>query len=218
MDHALLMDRIYGVQRYFYDYTRKFCLLGRDSLLRMMNPRPDEQILEIGCGTGRNLAELSRLFPGVRLFGLDVSEVMLDYARRKNLSDLPDVSLARGEAEKLSYDKTFGLDRPFDHVFFSYSLSMIPDWETALQAAVSSLAPGGSLYIVDFGGQHGWPDWVRGLLIRWLALFHVRPEPGIPARLESWSESGFGRLETINILGGYAFIACLSGIGGTDIV
>ena len=58
------MDKMYRRQRYFYDLTRKYYLLGRDRLLEKINVRAGENILEIGCGTGRNLIILAKKFPG----------------------------------------------------------------------------------------------------------------------------------------------------------
>ncbi|MFH1138824.1 MAG: class I SAM-dependent methyltransferase [Pseudomonadota bacterium] len=207
------MDRIYRPQRYIYDFTRKIFLPGRDLLLGKMNLQPGERVLEVGCGTGRNLIELSRLYPGVLLFGLDISEVMLELAREKTKSSRCAAVLARGSAENFSLWETFGLDRPFDRIFFSYSLSMIPDWDAALTSAGLALRPGGGLYVVDFGSLTGWPGGAGRLLRWWLGLFRVRPEPGVPARLRAWSEAGRGRLETLDILGGYAFFAGLTGFG-----
>lgn len=49
------MDDIYRIQRHFYDFTRKPYLLGRDVLIRELDLSADETVLEIGCGTARNL-------------------------------------------------------------------------------------------------------------------------------------------------------------------
>ena len=77
------MDSTYRVQRYFYDVTRKYYLLGRDRLLREMNVQPGETVLEVGCGTGRNLIILARRHPDARFFGLDASASMLETAEWK---------------------------------------------------------------------------------------------------------------------------------------
>ena len=50
-----LMDRIYRRQRHVYDVTRKYYLLGRDALIDRLEPPVDGRVLEIGCGTARNL-------------------------------------------------------------------------------------------------------------------------------------------------------------------
>ncbi|NOT46792.1 MAG: methyltransferase type 12, partial [Acidobacteria bacterium] len=63
------MDRMYRLQRYFYDITRKYYLLGRDQLLKQMDVQPGEHVLEVGCGTARNLIVLSRHQPQAHLYG-----------------------------------------------------------------------------------------------------------------------------------------------------
>ena len=63
------MDRMYHLQRHFYDATRKYYLLGRDQLLRELNVRPGETVLEVGCGTGRNLVILAKRLDQPYRFG-----------------------------------------------------------------------------------------------------------------------------------------------------
>ena len=68
-DHRAHMDGIYRYQRYVYDATRKYYLLGRDRMLDDLQPPADGSILEIGCGTGRNLVLAARRYPIARLYG-----------------------------------------------------------------------------------------------------------------------------------------------------
>ena len=37
-------------------------------------------MLELGCGTGRNIVLAARLYPAARFFGLDISAAMLETA------------------------------------------------------------------------------------------------------------------------------------------
>ena len=83
-DAALLMDRMYRRQRHIYDATRKFYLLGRDDAIAALAPGPGEAVLEIGCGTGRNLIAVARRFPQAQVFGLDVSSEMLGARARRS--------------------------------------------------------------------------------------------------------------------------------------
>src|SRR5271156_6465116 len=76
-DAAALMDRMYCRQRHIYDLSRKFYLLRRDEAIARLRPAPGDNVLEIGCGTGRHLVMLARAYPEARLFGLDVSQEML---------------------------------------------------------------------------------------------------------------------------------------------
>lgn len=173
---ALVMDRIYRHQRHLYDATRKYYLLGRDRLITDLQPPEGGTVLEVGCGTGRNLIAAARAYPNARLHGLDVSALMLESAaagiERAGLA--PRIRLAQADAAAFSPAPLFGLPG-FDRVFFSYSLSMIPDWERAIEAALAATAPGGRLHLVDFGRQEGLPAAFRALLYAWLRRFHVAP-------------------------------------------
>ena len=115
-DHQSLMDRVYRYQRYLYDFTRKYYLFGRDSLIRGLALAPGERLVEIGCGTGRNLIAIARAHPEVRLFGLDASAAMLETAasqlRRAGLDHR--ITLAQGLAEEFS-PATFGQDGFREH-------------------------------------------------------------------------------------------------------
>ena len=57
------MDRVYRYQRYIYDFTRKYYLFGRDRLIRELALKPGERVVEIGCGTARNLIRMARPTP-----------------------------------------------------------------------------------------------------------------------------------------------------------
>jgi S-adenosylmethionine-diacylgycerolhomoserine-N-methlytransferase len=179
-----LMNRIYRHQRHIYDATRKYYLLGRDLLIARLAPLPGQSVLEIGCGTGRNLILASQCYPQARFFGIDVSTEMLTSANeqiaRAGLSS--QVRVAHADATAFDPQTLFG-EASFDRIFISYSLSMIPAWRAVLDGAVARLAPGGELHIVDFGGQDGLPRWFRNALRRWLALFHVSPRDDFEATL-----------------------------------
>ncbi len=58
--HAALMDGVYRRQRHFYDLTRKYYLLGRDRMIAGLGVPPNGTVLELGCGTGRNIILAAR--------------------------------------------------------------------------------------------------------------------------------------------------------------
>src|SRR5437016_146163 len=82
-DQAAKMDRIYRYRRHIYDATRRWWLLGRNRLMRELPIGPGDRVLEIGCGTSRNLIRLAKRHPQAHLYGLDISEQMLATAREK---------------------------------------------------------------------------------------------------------------------------------------
>jgi S-adenosylmethionine-diacylgycerolhomoserine-N-methlytransferase len=179
-----LMNRMYRHQRHIYDLTRKFYLLGRDSLIAQLRPAPGDAVLEIGCGTGRNLILAARRYPQARFFGVDVSTAMLTSAIASIEQDglSPRARVAHGDARDFDPAVLFG-EPHFARVMISYSLSMIPGWPEVLALALSLLAPGGRLHVVDFGGQERLPAWFRVALRAWLARFHVTPRDDLEATL-----------------------------------
>jgi S-adenosylmethionine-diacylgycerolhomoserine-N-methlytransferase len=184
-DHSDLMDRIYRHQRFIYDITRKYYLFGRDRLISEIDLKPGARLVEIGCGTARNLVKIARAYPEARLYGLDASHEMLKSAahtvERAGLSHR--ITLAHGYAENLT-PAMFGDTAAFDAAVFSYSLSMIPDWKAAIGAAAANLAPGGNIHIVDFGDLTGLGGLARAAMLGWLHLFHVAPRTELLERLE----------------------------------
>lgn len=179
--HRALMDQIYRRQRFVYDATRKYYLLGRDHALRQLNPNVDAHILEIACGTGRNLEQIDARYPGRNLYGLDISSEMLLSAQTK-LGER--AKLAQGDACAFDPLDLFGC-ATFDRIIMSYCVSMIPQWQSAIKEAVDHLAPGGELHIVDFGDQSQMPGWFDKILRGWLKRFHVLPRDDLPGFLES---------------------------------
>ncbi|MFP5222929.1 MAG: class I SAM-dependent methyltransferase [Acidobacteriota bacterium] len=205
MEQALRMDRMYALQRHIYDATRRFYLLGRDRLLEELPAPHGGAALEMGCGTGRNLAVLRRLRPDLTLCGLDVSARMLETAGRKLAGQ--NVRLARCQAEDLNAGVHFGLNERFDVVFYSYVLSMVPAWQEALEAGWSALKPGGTLAVVDFWGQGGLPVWLEWLHERWLRLYGVSLRPELLTHLRRMEKEDRARLRVHSVRGGYAYLA-----------
>lgn len=112
--------------------------------LRLM---PGQRVLEVGCGTGRNLHLLREAVgPSGRVIGVDVTPGMLAEAQRLvSRHGWANVDLLHQDASRLS------LDRPVDVAYFSLSYSVMPDRESALDAAWGAVRPGGRLVIMDAG-------------------------------------------------------------------
>jgi S-adenosylmethionine-diacylgycerolhomoserine-N-methlytransferase len=207
-DAAALMDRMYRRQRHIYDLSRKFYLLGRDEAIARLRPAPGDKVLEIGCGTGRNLIKLGLTYPQARLFGLDVSREMLATAgastARAGLASR--ISLAQADATAFDPRGIFDC-ASFERVMISYALSMIPPWRQALAHALDVVAPAGSLEIVDFGDCAGLPRPFKAGLRRWLAAFDVTPREDLSDALEALSAERGMTCEIKSWFRGYAILA-----------
>lgn len=199
------MNRMYRRQRHIYDGTRRYYLLGRDRLISGLQPAPGSTVLEIGCGTCRNLVQAAGLYPDARFFGIDVSTEMLTSAisaiSRRGMTGR--IRVAHGDGTGFDPQLLFGISC-FDQVMISYSLSMIPDWRGVLQAAARRLAPGGRLHVVDFGNQERLPAIARALLWRWLAIFDVTPRDDLEAVLTAMAEDNGANMRFERPFRGYA--------------
>ena len=199
------MDAIYRGQRHIYDLTRKYYLLGRDRLIAELDAPAAGSVLELGCGTGRNLILAARKYPAAKFHGIDISEEMLITARanveKAGLSDR--IRLAQGDASTVSTAAAFGVP-VFDRVFISYALSMIPPWRETAAHAMALVKPGGSLHVVDFGGQAELPGWFRSGLRAWLAKFSVAPREDLEAVLADVARGAGARLEFRQLYRDYA--------------
>lgn len=171
-----------------YDITRWAFLFGRRGLIETAAAVVDRptRILEIGCGTGRNLVSLAEAFPDARITGLDLSIDMLDRARAK--------VAAYGDRIELlhrAYDGPVSRNgETFDLIVFSYSLSMInPGYDEVIERCREDLSPGAAVAVVDFH-ETRW-HWFR----RWMGVNHVRMEGQILDRLGSNFESHVCRIE-----------------------
>lgn len=159
------MRAYYRLHARIYDATRWLFLFGRTSILNQLPVRADreQQLLEVGCGTGHNLRFLARQFPALQLTGLDVSKDMLEQAS-KAVSTFPQ----RVQLVEQAYGAAPTPVRP-DFILFSYALTMFnPGWEQAVRRACDDLPEGGRIAVVDF---HYSPS---RIFRWWMGKNHVR--------------------------------------------
>ncbi len=214
-DQAVAMDRMYRLTRHVYDLTRAYYLLGRDRMLAKVVTTPGTSTLEVGCGTARNLIKLARRPEPGLLCGLDASQEMLDTAAASIArAGVPAagherIRLRQGLAEQLDARAMFGRDEPFDTIFFSYCLSMVPTWPGAIEAAMANLKTGGQLVIVDFWDQRELPPIFAAGLKRWLAMFHVHYRPEVHDALAALGTAGRADVTFESVAKRYAYIAAL---------
>ena len=129
------MRRYYRWQSVIYDLTRWTFLFGRNEILNRLPIRNDlktMRLVEVGCGTGRNLKRLAGRHPHLLLTGLDVSADMLRRAAKATAMYSRRILLLEKPYEQF-------LTRPEqapDIILFSYALTMFnPGWEQAIRQA-----------------------------------------------------------------------------------
>jgi S-adenosylmethionine-diacylgycerolhomoserine-N-methlytransferase len=207
---AASMDRIYRYQRHIYDATRRNFLLGRDALVTALRAPDGATVVEVGCGTARNLIQAARAYPRAKFYGFDISAVMLETAQARIASaGLADrIKITQSDATNFDLKTMFGLDGA-DRIFISYALSMIPPWQQVLDCASGQLAPHGSLHVVDFGQLEGYPKVAKASLYAWLGRFEVHPSPELPAKLRQVADARGLDLTIEQLYRGYATLAAL---------
>ena len=111
---------------------------GRD-LLALLDAKPGERILDVGCGTGQLSAEIAHR--GAEVVGVDSSAEMIADARR----NFPEVRFEVARAESLPYAAEF------DAVLSNAALHWVPDQHGALASIARALKPGGR-FVFEMGG------------------------------------------------------------------
>ena len=141
---------------------------------------PGMRVLEIGCGTGRNLAPLVRAVGAQgRVYGVDLSEGMLAKAEKLCARrGWKNVMLIRSDAAE------YGLPEQVDAILFSLSYATMPHHRDVLRHAWKQLKPGGRLVIMDAKPPRGLPGKMLLPLGAWVSKKTVLGNP----YLRPWDE------------------------------
>src|SRR5699024_7008855 len=104
----------------------------------MLAPKPNEKILDIGCGTGDLTKKIAE--KGAIPTGIDASSEMIETAKQK----YPDITFIKADAT------SYRSDEKFDAVFSNAALHWMTDPEEVIQTIASALSPGGR-FVAVFG-------------------------------------------------------------------
>ncbi|WP_445665999.1 class I SAM-dependent methyltransferase [Fodinibius sp. AD559] len=160
--HTKNVTKYYRFHSRIYDATRWSFLFGRTALIEQIPALPvNPRILEVGCGTGKNLIHLKQRFPDAQITGVDLSPDMLEKAR-ENIAD-SSITLKRMRYGSANLNK-----KPYDLILLSYSLTMMrAKYPQILKQLKNDLNANGFLAVVDF---HTSPfSWFR----KWMEINHV---------------------------------------------
>ena len=130
--YAKIYDRIFG--KVFHE--------GRQSIIQNLNVQPDEQILEVGVGTGLALPMYPR---HCQIVGIDFSEGMLDQAKQKAVEyQMGHVQLHRMDAGAMEFK-----DDSFDTVVAVYVVTAVPDYRKVVSEMIRVCRPGGRIIMLN---------------------------------------------------------------------
>ncbi|MBN2215029.1 MAG: class I SAM-dependent methyltransferase [Bacteroidales bacterium] len=113
-----------------------------------MEIKPDDQILDLGCGTGRNASlMLKYLDDNGHITGLDISEHMEKQFRQKFTDD------KRVDFINTRIDHPLNVNKIYDKIFISFVIHGFPHEvrDAVIRNAFEHLKTGGIFYILDFG-------------------------------------------------------------------
>jgi trans-aconitate methyltransferase len=122
-----------------YDARHGFVSALGAELIDLLDPRPGERVLDLGCGTGHLAAQIRAR--GAHVVGLDSSEAMIREAR----AAYPEIEFVLGDAAD------FQLAPGFDAIFSNAALHWVRRAEAAVRCMSAALRPAGRL-VLEMGG------------------------------------------------------------------
>jgi SAM-dependent methyltransferase len=124
-----------------------------ENLIGLLQPLPNEQIIDLGCGTGQLSATIAD--SGATVLGLDQDPAMVELAQT-NYPVHPRLRFARADATRFDLTDVqsadFQFDVPVDAVFSNAVLHWVPQAEAAANCVARVLKPGGR-FVAEFGGK-----------------------------------------------------------------
>jgi trans-aconitate methyltransferase len=123
-----------------YQSAHAFVWKKASDLIELLDPKPGERVLDLGCGTGQLAAKIAER--GATVVGIDRSAEMVEEARR----NFPRLGFDVGDAT------TFTLAEPVDAVFSNATLHWVKPPEAAVERIWAALRPGGR-FVAEFGGK-----------------------------------------------------------------
>lgn len=130
--HTWNADLYNDKHAFVYDYGA--------SLIKLLNPKPEERILDLGCGSGELTALIKEQVEEV--IGIDKSPEMVEKARLQ----FPLVEYDVADA------CDFHFSEPFDAIFSNAALHWVTDYQKAVAAMFENLKAGGRI-VIEFGGK-----------------------------------------------------------------
>jgi ubiquinone/menaquinone biosynthesis C-methylase UbiE len=159
------------------DEQRRLSLMNdvllNSAMLREMNLRGDERILDLGSGLGQFTRMMARAVPKGYVVGIEYNEEQLSAAKRlaANDGESTPAELRSGDALSLDLGDEWGT---FDVAHTRFLLEHLPDPLRAVKSMVRAVKPGGRIVLAD--DDHGvlrlWPE-PPGWMLLWDAYMRA---------------------------------------------
>jgi len=147
-----------------YDEKHSFVWKLAGDLLELLAPKKDEQILDVGCGTGHLTAKIAA--SGAHVTGIDLSPEMIAQARAEH----PAIRFEVADVRTVKYSNEF------DAVFSNATLHWVINPERAIASIANALHKGGR-FVAEFGGKGNIAGLMSAIERAWENL---RPPTALP--------------------------------------
>lgn len=129
-----------------------FGVKQREKIVNLLKLKPDDRLLDLGCGTGSLLVVAKSKYPNVDMAGVDIDSKVLEIAQKKIQKSNLNIKLIKSSADKLPFT-----DNSFDVVVSTLVFHHLPTdvKKAALKEIYRILKKDGRFLLADFGKLNG---------------------------------------------------------------
>jgi ubiquinone/menaquinone biosynthesis C-methylase UbiE len=149
-----------------FNVLAKSFIGAAEALVQTVDPRPNQRVLDVACGSGNVALIVARRYCTVT--GIDYVPRLVERARQRAAADGVDVDFEEGDAHALRF-----ADATFDMVLSTFGVMFAPNQDRAAAELLRVCRPGGIIGLAnwmptEFGGE------VFGTVDK-----YVPPDPGV---------------------------------------
>lgn len=164
----------------FNQIARQTMMVAED-ICRKADPRPGQDVLDLGCGSGNAALVAARRY--CRVAGIDLAENLINRARMRARAEGARIDFRTGDAQDLPFP-----DDSFDVVFSVFGVMFAPDQTRAADEILRVCRPGGTIALANWMPEAFGADFF-GAHAR-----HAPPPEGVPSPLRWGTEEGIDNL------------------------
>lgn len=123
-----------------YNEKHSFVYNYGENLIKLLDPKANERILDLGCGSGQLTFKINELTK--ETIGIDKSQEMIYDAKSK----FKNIEFQVGDAENFKFNEKF------DSIFSNATLHWVKNYKGAIKCMFENLKPNGKI-VLEFGGK-----------------------------------------------------------------